>query len=176
LAKQYLLVGSRTMPIKDFRNKLGIGKKYENFKDLRIRIIEPSVKSINESSDIKLTITPTKRIRKAYLELLFEVSEKPKVKQIKKTPEPTNSGSETLKLDKLREEKLAEEKRQVKCEIRYLTSIFSRLSKDEQRQHRDACKMQKSIFPPLGDPEENFLNWWANQSQITFPESIYTEV
>lgn len=80
LAKQYLSIGSRIITIDDLRKKLDIKDKYPSFKNLRVRVIEPSVKSINESSDIHLTVTPMKESSKAFKKLLFEVK--------KQQPEP----------------------------------------------------------------------------------------
>ena len=104
------------------------------------------------------------------------MSEKPKTKQIKKTPSTTSTEPEISEKYRQVDSEIAEADRRWECRIRHLAHLFSKLSEDEQQQHRKAHEMQISFLPPLGDPEGIFLGWWGEQEQITFPESIYTEV
>jgi len=172
MAKQYLNIGTRKMAIKEFRKHLLISEKeYQRFDNLMLRVIRPAVETINESSDIKLTITPIN----GNTCLFFEMSEKTKKKETPKKVKLESGETEQLKEIRLRNLKSEENRRREKCEFNHLTHLFSRLSKDDQLEHRKAYKSQTSMFG-MSDSEDIFLDWWAQQAQITFPESIYIEV
>jgi plasmid replication initiation protein len=80
---------SKKVSIAELRELLELGKGYASYKNLRVRILEPAEKEINELSDITLTITPdeTTRIGRAYQDLIFTAKLKPVLKQI--TAKPT---------------------------------------------------------------------------------------
>jgi plasmid replication initiation protein len=70
LLKQYEKIGGRTFELTDFRAKLGIEKKYLQFKDLRKRVINQAKKELDKKdkqdnfiSDISFTFETIKRGR-----------------------------------------------------------------------------------------------------------------
>lgn len=74
---QYLHLGSREVPLEEFRSWLDLGDKYPTFKDFKKWVLQPSVTEINESTDVVLDVEPVKRGR-SVVALLITVQEKSK--------------------------------------------------------------------------------------------------
>jgi plasmid replication initiation protein len=55
LSKQYEKLGKRKISIEDLKFVLGIENKYERYKHLKSRVLEPSIEAINKYTDIKIT-------------------------------------------------------------------------------------------------------------------------
>lgn len=56
--------GWREMPLDDFKNLMGIGDKYPEFYELKRRVISPSIKQLNKSSNLTVKLTTKKKGRK----------------------------------------------------------------------------------------------------------------
>lgn len=54
----------RIIEVEEFKNKLGIEKQYRNYKDLRLRVLIPAQKDMNEKTDISFTFEEIKQGRK----------------------------------------------------------------------------------------------------------------
>lgn len=93
---QYRTVKKREITIKDLRFMLNIGDKYPLFFDFKKRVIEPSIKEINEKTPMQVSYDLVKK-GKTVVSILFKFKEKPKQAQI---------SSETLKSDQARQEPL----------------------------------------------------------------------
>lgn len=81
LLQNYAYKGSRTFELQDLRYKLGIydDSKYSIYADFKKRVIEPSVKAINTSTDLNITYTPTRQGRKIN-GITFDISQKSQCK------------------------------------------------------------------------------------------------
>lgn len=66
LLKNYSYKKSRKIELNDFRHKLGIydDSKYSSFAELKRNVIDPSIKAINETSDITVEFEPVRYGRK----------------------------------------------------------------------------------------------------------------
>jgi len=64
LLKQFRMTGWIEISLDDFRFKMGIKDRYPRWADLDRRVINPSVKNINEVTDINVTYSTQKRGRK----------------------------------------------------------------------------------------------------------------
>ena len=64
LISQYRSKASRFISITDFRDMLDLNEKYPLYADLRKSVIEPSVKEINQKSNLELSFSPEKQGRK----------------------------------------------------------------------------------------------------------------
>jgi plasmid replication initiation protein len=54
LAKQYQTIGVRTITIAELRKIFDLKDEYEDFANLRRRVIDPAIKQINQFTDIKI--------------------------------------------------------------------------------------------------------------------------
>ena len=54
LAKQYQTIATRTIKISELREMLDLKDEYEDFRDLKKRVIDPAIKQINQHTDIKI--------------------------------------------------------------------------------------------------------------------------
>lgn len=72
LLKQFHKIGQREIDIDELKWKLNIEDKYDRIGNLKIRIIEPSVKEINELSDILVTFSQKKRGRRV-VSFIFDI-------------------------------------------------------------------------------------------------------
>lgn len=63
----YLKIGKKRVYLDDFKVMMGIDPQtgYKRFSDLKTRVLDPSVKVINEKTSIRLVVEPTYRGRKA---------------------------------------------------------------------------------------------------------------
>ena len=64
LLKQFENIGQRRIYLDDLRNMLGLGKKYPLYSNLRAKVLEPTVKEINEFTDIAVSYEEIKEGRK----------------------------------------------------------------------------------------------------------------
>lgn len=64
LCCQYRAAGERTIPLARLREMLDLGDKYENIKDLRVRVLDPAIKEINQHTDLRVVMTPERKGRK----------------------------------------------------------------------------------------------------------------
>ncbi|MDO6842078.1 replication initiation protein [Paraglaciecola chathamensis] len=58
--------GWREISLYDFKKSMGISNIYPQFKELRRRVIDPAIKQINKSSNLKVTVKPKKNGLKIY--------------------------------------------------------------------------------------------------------------
>ena len=61
LVCQYRTIGKREISIQDLRFILNIGDKYPLFYDFKRRVIEPSIKEINDKTPIQISYEQKKR-------------------------------------------------------------------------------------------------------------------
>lgn len=64
LIMQFRKTGDRTIALDDFRSMLSIEDKYLQYKDLNKLLLKPSIKELNEKSDLSVTVEPIKQSRK----------------------------------------------------------------------------------------------------------------
>ncbi|MCB2181336.1 MAG: replication initiation protein [Desulfobulbaceae bacterium] len=64
LCKQYQNIGSRTFLLQDLKEILGIEKKYPRFGDFKRRVLVPSLKELNEITDIGVKFEEIKKGRR----------------------------------------------------------------------------------------------------------------
>lgn len=64
ICAQYRLLKRREMGLEDFRELLDLGDKYQDVKELRRRILDPSVKEISKCTDMALEYEPVRKGRK----------------------------------------------------------------------------------------------------------------
>lgn len=64
MACQYKKLGRRRIELEDFRTMMDVGDKYSEFKNLRKRVIDPSVEEINRLSDLHVAFNPIYQGRK----------------------------------------------------------------------------------------------------------------
>ena len=76
---QYRSIGKREISIADLRFMLNIGDKYPLFSDFRKRVIEPSVKEINEKTPMQISYEQVKK-GKTIVGILLKFKEKPQEK------------------------------------------------------------------------------------------------
>jgi len=85
LLKQYESAGERTIEIAYLRELFVLGNKYKLYADFKRRIIEASVKQINENTDLKISYTEKKLGRKTNA-LVFKIKKKNPDQKIKTAP------------------------------------------------------------------------------------------
>lgn len=84
---QYRSIGKREISIADLRFMLNIGDKYPLFSDFRKRVIEPSIKEINEKTPMQISYEQVKK-GKTIVGILLKFKEKPQEKQDKNNRDP----------------------------------------------------------------------------------------
>jgi plasmid replication initiation protein len=87
LLKQYEKIGKRRLSIDELRNMLKLGEKYEKFGDLSRWVIKPSIKQINESTDLKVNKVTNEKIGRRVTSILFEFRSKERVIKTRKLGE-----------------------------------------------------------------------------------------
>ena len=76
LTKQYEKLGKRTVSIQELRTILKLESKYPKFYHLKKQVIEPSIETINEHTDITISFTEIKKGRSTVkIEFLIEKKE-----------------------------------------------------------------------------------------------------
>jgi len=74
LLKQYERIGTRFLPIEEIRRECGISPdQYDKYKDLRVRVVDISVREINDRSDIYIEYDEIKDGRKV-IAINFKIS------------------------------------------------------------------------------------------------------
>lgn len=84
----YLNIGKKRVYLDDFKVMMGIDPQagYKRFSDLKTRVIDPSIKEINEKTSIRLVVEPIYRGRKAVsLEFRFIYRDEVKSEKAKHT-------------------------------------------------------------------------------------------
>ena len=76
LVCQYRTIGKREISIQDLRFILNIGDKYPLFYDFKRRVIEPSIKEINDKTPMQISYEQKKR--KTIVGIVLNFKEKPK--------------------------------------------------------------------------------------------------
>ena len=98
LLKQYHKIGKRRLSVADIRSMLKLGEKYEKFGDLSRWVIKPSIKQINENTDLSVYRTVNERIGRKVVSILFEFGSKKRgVKTRKLEVYSENTTSKELK-------------------------------------------------------------------------------
>lgn len=69
---QYKKIGERELSLEALKDWLQVSDKYSTYANFRRRVLEPAVKLINETTDIKISYTAVKRGRKI-IGFLFEI-------------------------------------------------------------------------------------------------------
>lgn len=64
LCAQYRKAGRRSIPLPKLREMLDLGDKYTDIKNLRVRVIDPAVKEINQHTDLRVKVTAERNGRK----------------------------------------------------------------------------------------------------------------
>jgi plasmid replication initiation protein len=94
---QYRTVGKREISIQDLRFILNIGDKYPLFYDFKKRVIEPSIKEINEKTPMQISYEQKKK-GKTVVGIVLKFKEKPKQVQIAtETLKTISDSSNTIK-------------------------------------------------------------------------------
>lgn len=78
--RQYLSIGKREITIDELRFMLNIGNKYPLFYDFKKRVIEPSIKEINEKTPVHASYDLVKK-GKTVVSIVLKFKEKEKPKQ-----------------------------------------------------------------------------------------------
>ena len=81
LLKQYENIGKRTFTIKEIKETLSIQDKYKDFRNLEKWVIKPSIKEINEHTDIMITYAKNK-LGRSIESLTFTIESKEDKKYI----------------------------------------------------------------------------------------------
>jgi plasmid replication initiation protein len=97
LVCQYRTIGKREISIQDLRFILNIGDKYPLFYDFKRRVIEPSIKEINDKTPIQISYEQKKK-GKTVVGIVLKFKEKPKQAQIAtETLKATSDSLNTIK-------------------------------------------------------------------------------
>jgi plasmid replication initiation protein len=64
LCAQFRKGGERTIPLARLREMLDLGDKYADIKNLRVRVLDPGLKEINQHTDLRVVMTPERKGRK----------------------------------------------------------------------------------------------------------------
>ncbi|MFU0265241.1 replication initiation protein RepM, partial [Acinetobacter baumannii] len=87
LLTQYKSAGERSIAIDDLRIMLDLGSRYKTTGNLIAWVIDPSIKEINEQSDLKVTAIPQKTGRKfTHIKFTIKQKQKPKTLDPKRDP------------------------------------------------------------------------------------------
>jgi plasmid replication initiation protein len=98
LLKQYHKIGKRRLSVADIRSMLKLGEKYEKFGDLSRWVIKPSIKQINENTDLLIYKISNEKIGRKVVSILFEFKSKERdVKKRKLEVYSENNTSQELK-------------------------------------------------------------------------------
>jgi len=82
LLTQYRTLKSRILSVSDLRIALQLDNKFSEFKELKRKVIEPSIKEINEKSDLSIEYELIKKGR-SIDSIKFLIKEKSKIKSVK---------------------------------------------------------------------------------------------
>lgn len=74
LCAQFRKAGERTISLQRLREMLDLGEKYSDIKDLRRRVLDPSIAEINRHTDLRVTVTPQRRGRRV-IGFHFDITE-----------------------------------------------------------------------------------------------------
>lgn len=96
LLVQWRRRGNRTVEIKWLRRALGVGEKYQNFKDFRRRVIEPAVEQINERSPLQVD-WETRKTGRSVTHIEFAFSDEKLQKAADKQDTPKQKASPSSK-------------------------------------------------------------------------------
>ena len=97
LVCQYRTIGKREISIQDLRFILNIGDKYPLFYDFKRRVIEPSIKEINDKTPMQISYEQKKK-GKTVVGIVLKFKEKPKQAQIAtETLKTTSDSLNTIK-------------------------------------------------------------------------------
>lgn len=91
LLAQYRTIGKREISVEDLRWMFELQEKYPLFADLKKRVIDQSLKEINEFSPIKVTYTARKTGRK-FTHFVFKIEDKKALKAPKGKASSSNYG------------------------------------------------------------------------------------
>jgi plasmid replication initiation protein len=80
LLQQYLVIGSRIVTLEEFRGMLDIKERYSTFKSLNQWVIKPSLKELNDKSNLDVTLSYIKDGRRISA-LKFSFLEKNTIKK-----------------------------------------------------------------------------------------------
>ena len=64
LMSQFLKLGERSCTLDQLRQMLDLGEKYQDVKNLRVRVIDPALKELNANTDLAVTAEPMRQGRK----------------------------------------------------------------------------------------------------------------
>lgn len=64
LMSQFLKLGQRECTLPQLRQMLDLGDKYQDIKNLRVRVLDPAIKELNANTDLAVSVEPNRRGRK----------------------------------------------------------------------------------------------------------------
>jgi len=64
LMSQFLKLGERSCTLEQLRQMLDLGDKYQDVKNLRVRVLDPAIKELNANTDLAVTAEPRRQGRK----------------------------------------------------------------------------------------------------------------
>ncbi|MNJ51410.1 Replication initiation protein [compost metagenome] len=64
LMSQFLKLGQRECTLEQLRQMLDLGDKYQDVKNLRVRVLDPALKELNANTDLAASAVPTRKGRK----------------------------------------------------------------------------------------------------------------
>lgn len=64
LMSQFLKLGERTCTLEQLRQMLDLGDKYQDVKNLRVRVIDPALRELNANTDLAVSAEPIRQGRK----------------------------------------------------------------------------------------------------------------
>lgn len=64
LCAQYRKLGRRSLPLAELRQILDLGEKYQDIKNLRVRVLDPAVAEVNQHTDLRVVVEPDRKGRK----------------------------------------------------------------------------------------------------------------
>ncbi|GAD65161.1 hypothetical protein PA6_078_00070, partial [Aquipseudomonas alcaligenes NBRC 14159] len=64
LMSQFLKLGQRECTLDQLRQMLDLGDKYQDVKNLRVRVLDPALKELNAGTDLAVTAEPRRQGRK----------------------------------------------------------------------------------------------------------------
>lgn len=64
LMSEFRVASRRSIDLDKLREMLGVDGKYEDIKNLRVRVLDPAIREINQHTDLRVVMTPQRRGRK----------------------------------------------------------------------------------------------------------------
>lgn len=95
MLKKQETIGSRTFYIDELKKILGLSKKFEKFKDFRVRVLDIAQREINQKTDLEVSYTP-KKAGKKVVAIEFDIKKKEQTESTKVAYINPNISSENV--------------------------------------------------------------------------------